>query len=629
MNDSNDLVSGIKIRLIVLSIFIILLFFIILLHLFNIQITENRVWEKKAKAFSSRTESLQAQRGLIWDRNVDTPLASNVDSFTLSIIPGNISLSDPALLASRLYDKIGISEELILDRIPEDWTDSWNPVKIRDGLSFDTIVSIAESYERFPGVIWQSKPYRWYNSTGSISHILGYTGNITVEELQLLYNEGYENTANLGKSGVEKNYDGILRGKNGFIRSNVDASGRGLGRDDDFLLPVNGNDIVLTIDRHLQELAERALGPRKGSLVVLKPSTGELLAMVSYPSFDPNQFYTSSKANFNSLSVNRDFPFLNRGIQSTYPPASIFKLIMASAILGEKVISPSATIQCKGFMRLGNRNFWCHKRSGHGFLNLEEAIAQSCNIYFGKVGVKYLGIDVISRYAKAFGLGTFSGIDLDGEVSGIVPGKFWKEKNYNISWTGGDTLNTSIGQGFLSVTPLQIANMIAGIVNDGLIYKPHLLKEVRKSGSNTVLYKTEPEIMHSIDLLKSSDYQYIKRAMRNTVSSGTGLWGIYTRIVDVAGKTGTGEIGTEGRWHDWFAGFAPFSVPQKKDKIVVVSLVEATNAYEWWAPKAFDIVMQGYFSDQNYDEVIEEWQRRKVPWSWDNRDLPPPGMSLD
>ncbi len=617
--------GGLRGRLIVLGSLFFLIFLIFIIELFNVQVVDNLVWEGRAKAVARRSEPLLSQRGLIWDRNVDEPLGMNINSYAISILPAEIAPLEPEELSRRLGNALGIDSDIILEKIPVSWENSWNPIEIKDGVSYDAVVSLAESLEYFPGVIWSSKPYRWYNDVGAISHVLGYVGNITIEELQILYNQGYANTANLGKSGIERAFDGILRGNDGRIFRTVDVRGRNQGNDSEIIPPVNGLDIVLTLDRRIQDLAEKALGPRKGAMVVLKPATGEILAMVSYPSYDPNSFIDPGPGSFNSLSLNTDFPFLNRALQSGYAPASTFKLVVATALLGEDKIDPGTTVECKGVMRLGNRDFWCHKRSGHGTLDLEGAIKESCNIYFGTMGVEELGIDVISQYARAYGLGSVTGIELEGEVDGIVPGKAWKEEVYNTRWTAGDTLNTSIGQGFLSVTPLQMADVLAGIANRGTIYKPHLLKEVRDSVTGAVLEKTEPEVLRKIENLDSEDWDYLQGAMRGVITEGTGVWAIYTQSVEVAGKTGTGEVGLADRWHDWFVAYGPYQTDNPDEQVVVIAMAEASENYDWWAPKATDIVFEGIFADRTYEEVIEEWRKRRIWWSWDNLELPLPG----
>ena len=612
-------------RLILFGTVVMTVFLVLIIYLFNLQIVETLVWEGRAKSVSSRSETLPAQRGLIWDRSADVPLAMNIDSFAVQLIPAEIAPSTPNDIAAALSGVLDIEEHIILDAVPRNWKDSWNPVEILEGVSYETIVTLAESKERYPGVQWRIKPYRWYNDVGAVSHILGYVGDITAEEMQLLYNRGYPNTASLGKNGIERAFDEILRGKDGRLFRTVDVKGRDSGDKTNTVPPESGLDIVLTIDQRIQELAEKALGPRKGSLVVLKPTTGEILAMVSYPSYDPNSFTEPGPGNFSNLSLNNDFPFLNRALQSGYAPASSFKLILAAAALGENVVDPDKKINCRGWMMLGNRRFRCHKRSGHGWVDLREAVEVSCNIYFGTVGVEALGIDTISRYARAFGLGSPTGIELDGEAAGIVPTKSWKEKVYHTRWSGGDTLNASIGQGFVLSTPLQIANVIAAIVNRGVIYRPHLLKEIRKPGTGLLVERTEPEVLQTIDLLDNEDYEYLQTAMRGVVTQGTGVFAIYTDSVEVAGKTGTGEIGVDDSFHDWFAAYAPYRTSDTDERIVVVAMVEASESYDWWSPKAVDIVFEGIFAERTYEEVIAEWRRRRVWWAWEENNLPRPG----
>ncbi len=621
--------NSLRVPLVIFGSAVLLIFVLYIAHLFKIQIVDNLVWEGRARAVALRSESLPAQRGLIWDRNEDEPLAMNIDSFAINVIPAEI---DPAVtpqgLVTNLAAVLKADPEELLEKIPANWEYSWNPVELLAGVDYNTVVRLAENSELFPGVSWSSKPYRWYNNTGSISHILGYVGNITTEELQVLYNEGYANTASLGKTGAEKTFDTVLRGEDGRIYRTVDVKGRNQGKED-ITPPKNGLDVVLTIDRHIQELAEKALGPRKGGMVVLRPATGEILALVSYPSFNPNAFREDGPGNFNRLSLNDNFPFLNRTLQSAYAPASTFKLVMTAALLGENAVDPNQTVNCRGVMRLGNREFKCHKRSGHGSLNLRGALENSCNIYFGTMGVEKLGIEVISDYARRFGLGSVTGIELDGEVKGIVPTKAWKEDTYNTPWTGGDTLNSCIGQGFLLVTPLQVANVLAAIANDGKVYRPHILKSVRNARTGQVLQETEPELLHTVEGLEDEDWDYLQSAMRGVVTEGTGIWAIYTQSVEIAGKTGTGEVGLDDRWHDWFVAYGPWQTPNPEERVVVVAIAEADENYDWWAPKATDIVFEGIFGNRTYEEVIEEWRRRRIWWSWDTLPLPRPGYPYE
>ncbi|OQY33689.1 MAG: penicillin-binding protein 2 [Spirochaetaceae bacterium 4572_59] len=585
--------------------------------LFSLQIVDKLIYEKKAKEVSQRSKVIPSQRGRIYDRWFDVPLVMNVDSFAINYTSANADDENVDELISRLSKVMNLSEKDIKKRLPGNRVSSYIPVEISDGVSYETVVKIAENIDSYKGISWTSKPKRFYNYTGSISHVLGYVGNITNEELQILYNQGYTSASVLGKNGIEKQYDHILRGENGRIYNTVDARGRRMSDQGSIQPPENGYDLILTIDRHIQELAEKALGPRKGSVVVLDPATGEIVALVSYPGFNPNLFNTPGPGNFGVLSMDPDFPFLNRAIQSSYAPASTFKVLLTAAALQEEVIDDNYLVNCTGSMELGNRLFYCHKRTGHGNLNLKEALAESCNVFFGTLGVEFLGIDIIAEYAKAFGFGSLSLIDLQGEVPGNIPTPAWKNQTYNSPWTGGDTLNASIGQGFVAVTPLQLANMIAAIINDGDIYKPHILKSVINPTNGSVVETISPEILRTANLDKER-YQILREYLRNVVTNGTSNVVILNDQVAIAGKTGTGEVGSKEHWHSWFASYGPWTEDNEGPKYVVITMSEASNDWDWWAPKAADIIYQGIFGHQTYEEVIEYMHKRGV---WYARDI--------
>jgi len=604
-------------RLLILSSFFLLIIFLYIYKLFNLQIVDNLIYERKAKAVSQRSNIIPAQRGRIFDRYKDMPLAMNVDSFAVNYISADGDRETFQEMMNQLSIILEVPADELIAKLPDTRFSSYNPIEIADGVSYDKIVQIAENIEEFPGITWSSKPKRFYNLTGSISHILGYVGNITNEELQVLYNRGYTSGSVLGKNGIEKQYDHILRGKNGRIYNTVDVKGQQMNKEGNLQPPENGYDLVLTIDRHIQELAEKALGPRKGSVVVLNPANGEILALVSYPGFNPNLFNQQGPTSFTSLSLNSDFPFLNRAIQSSYAPASTFKMILTAALLEEGEVSESQVVDCSGSMKLGNRTFNCWKKTGHGKVNMKEALAESCNIYFGTMGVEHLGIEKISEYALSFGLGAVTGIDLQGEVAGNIPSPAWKLQNYNSAWTGGDTLNASIGQGFVTVTPLQMANVVAAIANDGIIYRPHLLKQVINSTNRTVVENITPEILRKTNL-SPENLKKMREYLRYVVTGGTSDVVILNDKVDVAGKTGTGEVGLKENWHSWFASYGPWTEDNQGEKIVVLTMVEATNNWDWWAPKAADIIYQGIYGNMNYEETIKYMKSRRV---WYARDI--------
>lgn len=605
-----------RFRLVGLGILIVTVFLLYLVHLFSMQVINTLFYQKKARDVSERADIIPAQRGRIYDRNYDLPLAMNIDSFALLLTPAEAVNTSIEEMVNRISSIIDVSPSEILRKVPQSTANRYKAVEIVSGVSLENVAYIAEHIDEFPGISWTSKPLRWYNETGSISHVLGYIGGITTSELQVLYNQGYSYDSVLGKSGIEKQYDRILRGTDGRRIKTVDVKGRDIDQDDLIEPPENGMNLRLTIDRRIQILAEKALGPRKGSVVILQPSTGEVLALVSYPYFNPNLFSKPGSTNFGVLSLDPDFPFLNRTIQSQYPPASTFKLVLTTALLDLDAVDPEQTVNCTGEITIGNRTSHCWKLSGHGPVNLKEALAQSCNIYFGTMGMEVLGIDNIAKYAQYLGLAAPTGIDLPGEISGNIPTKAWKQSVYNTPWQKGDTYNASIGQGFVTSTPLQVANEIAMIVNNGIAYKPHVLKEVIDPISGEVVEKIEPEVFRTSPI-RYETFQTLKENMRGVITNGTSNVVILNNQVDIAGKTGTGEVGSDEHWHSWFASYGPYETDNPDERVVVLTMVEATNKWEWWAPKAADIIYEGIFGNKTYEEVVKDFRKRRVWYSWD------------
>ena len=587
-----------------LAMIVLFTFAVYIAYLFFLQVINGSEFKDKAKRISQRMSVIPAPRGDIYDASGDDPLATNINAYTVEVFPSLIPEELFLEVVGELHEVLSLSEQEIMTKLAR-VNEVNQSVEIARKVPAETIYYLAEHLDEFPGVIWREKPLRWYDEAGSFVHIIGYVNEITTEELQILYNKGYKTGDVIGKRGIEKQYDATLRGEDGIEYSTVDASGRIVNADERSInTPIPGHDLVLTIDRKIQLLSEKALGPRVGAVVVLRPATGEILAEVSYPWFDPNEFYSSRDgAEFNRLSLDSSYPFLNRAIQSTYPPASTFKLLMITGLLEEKAVEVSMTVECTGSHWLGGREFKCWLEYGHGELALFEALAQSCNIYFQTVGLNYLGADRISDYMHLFGLGVTTGIDLPGEVNGVAPDPTWKESTRNQSWTGGDTFNTSIGQGYTAVTPIQMANAVALIVNEGVVYKPTILKQVRDPLSGEILHTPVPEILRTSPISRDT-FRQVKEAMRGVVTNGTAEVVITTKAVKVAGKTGTAEVNAGERWDSWFVAYGPFDGPPE-EAIIVVTLVEAVNEWEWWAPKAANIIFQGIFADQTYEEAID------------------------
>jgi len=574
-------------------------------YLFNLQVVRGLEYQKKAVSIARQVERIPSQRGEIYDRSYNLPLVLNVDSFALVVTPAEIPANMRDTVFSKLASVLDVPLDEVQKKIPPSYYKLFQPVEISNSVGQDIVVRIAERIDEFPGVSWYSRPKRNYLESGSFSHLIGFVGDISRDELKVYYNKGYQAGDIIGKAGVERQYDSLLRGKDGRQFKTVDVHGRSVASGArDVEPPQMGKNIVLTIDRPTQILAEKALGDRIGSMVVLKPATGEILAMASWPSFSANKIIDKGGNNeYARLLADPRTPLIERAIQSSYPPASTFKTIMSTAIIEEKAIPLQEKVLCTGEISYGDRVFrcWIHK-PGHGWLNLEGALAQSCDVYFWEVAKDRLGIERMVTYSREFGFGQATGIDLPGEVAGFVPTPQWKERQFHEKWLGGDTLNMAIGQGYLLVTPLQLADMMAMVVNEGVIYRPHVLQEVRDPRDGSILMKTTPEALIASSISKDT-FKTVKEYLRGVIVNGTAHYPVSTKVVNVAGKTGTAEVGLADRWHSWFVGYGPVDAANPEDVIIVVAMIEATNPWEWWAPYATNIVFQGYFAGQTYEEA--------------------------
>lgn len=594
-------------KLLILFIIIVSSFILYAIRLFSLQIVKGQNYRSQSERISTVVSRIPAQRGEIFDRNAIFPMVINNPSFAVDITPGEIESEHFDTVLTKLAGYLGMSKKEIDKKLPADVKKSFISYEVKNNVSFETISNIAENITDLPGVSWRNKPIRNYVETGSISHVLGYVGDITREELNMLYNKGYTRNSVIGKTGIEKQYDELLQGKEGSIIRTVDVNNRVLNNEATIIPPESGKNLVLTIDSTIQTLAEKALGNRVGSAIVLKPATGEILAMVSYPYFDSNIFSGDDAASqYTKLINEKNNPLLNRSVNATYPPASTFKTIMTAAILNENAIPAEKKIECTGEILYGGRKFSCHiKKPGHGYLDLKNALAQSCDVYFWIVGRDNLGVEKISSYAQEFGFGKSLEIDLPSQSFGFVPTAQWKEKRFHEKWLGGDTMNISIGQGYTTVTPLHIANMMAMVVNKGIIYKPHLLKEVRDPVSGEIIEDIKPQILQS-STIPEDIWKTVQENLRYTITNGTASYPMNLKSVEIAGKTGTAEVNgyEKGHWHSWMVSYAPYNAPPE-EQIVVVTLIEAVNDWEWWAPYANSLIIQGIFNDQTYEEAVQ------------------------
>jgi len=601
-NKNEDSKRSLETRIRVLKFFFVVIFLLYGVRLFSMQIISGDIHRAQAQDISRRTELVRAQRGEIFDRSFNQPLATNIDTFSVSIIPAEVPRGQLPDLMQALSEIIGISTEEIEARVPPRYHRHFHPMEIAGNVSFQVVSALAERRASLPGVTWHNRSMRSYADMGSLAHIVGYVGSITRDELVHLFNYGYMQGDIIGRTGIERQYDLLLRGRHGLETRVVDARGFRIAGQGSRIPPETGQNLVLTIDRRIQTLTEEALGPRIGSIVVLRPGTGEVLAMVSYPWFDPNIFIQGDAAAYQALLAHPHNPLLNRSIQSAYLPASTFKTVLSVAIHSQNIFPRHQTVLCTGSIQFGGRTWHCWRRAGHGRVNLTGGLAHSCNIYYWVVARDFLGIDNMVNYSRMMGFGSVSGIDLPGEVAGFIPTPQWKQRRFHEPWFDGDTMNMAIGQGWTLVTPLQMANAVAMVVNGGRIYRPHLLREVRHSITGEVVERTVPTVIQEADV-DPSVFAAVRSDLRATITGGTATF-MNAIAVPVAGKTGTAEVGLDDRWHSWFIAFGPYGSTNVEEQVVVSAIVEAANDWEWWATWATAAILQGIFTNQDFEQSV-------------------------
>lgn len=453
----------------------------------------------------------------------------------------------------------------------------YRPVRLKTDVDFQTVAEIEE--RRLPGVVIEVEPMRNYLYGNTASHIFGYVGEINQEELEASKDKGYRPGDLFGKMGLEKVLESYLKGIDGGQQVEVTASGKPikvLGQKE----PIPGHSVTLTIDIKLQQIAENKLkeqllklqtdkykpfpNAKRGAVVALNVKTGEVLAMASIPDFDPNMFARGiTQKEWEEISKNPLNPMVNLAIAGTYPPGSVFKMVTATAALEEKVTNENEFVRDTGV-------YWtilpkrCWRAGGHGMVNMVRALAESCNIYFYEMG-RRLGIDNIEKYAKLYGLGSITGIELPGEKPGRVASREYKKNTFTRPddkiWYPAETLDAAIGQGYNSFTPIQIANYVAAIANDGVWMKPHLIKSIEDPDGNIVLEKN-PEIGGQLDFSKDT-FRIIKEGMRAVTLPGGTAYSVFADFpISVAGKTGTAEWDVTKDPHGWFVAFAPYEDPE-------------------------------------------------------------------
>ena len=568
-------------RLAALQAIAVFLLAALVVQFWNLQVVRARHFRELAENNRSRMVTLAAPRGALLDRNGHV-LVDNRPSFNVVL---NADRPDSLeRVVGKLAQTLGVDEAHIRERLAR--RQPYRPIILKTDASLADVAALEARRFELPEVSVDVVPLRSYPLASAAAHALGRVGEITERQQSLPEYQALPAGSLVGQAGVESRYNSRLMGKDGFRRVIVNSRGLEMG-EAARQSPLDGPSLTLTIDAGLQAAMEKAFAGRAGSAVALDPSNGEILAMASTPAYDPNSFSTGIEpALWASLARDPLTPLINRVIQGTYSPGSTFKIISATAALEEGIISPSTTFFCPGQATFYGNVFHCHKKGGHGTVDLKAAIAGSCNVYFYNVGVR-LEIQRLSKWARAMGLGAPTGVDLPHEVAGIWPSPEWKMRVYKQPWYAGETVSVAIGQ-VMSATPIQMARVAAVIANGGKLVKPHLVRGA--SG-------TEP-----VDLgIKPSTIEAVAAGMLAVVAGGTGHRASLPNIA-VAGKTGTAQVVAKARLekspnspemlpHGWFLCFAPAEHPT----IAMAVLVEhGKSGAEGAAPVAHEILAQWF-----------------------------------
>jgi penicillin-binding protein 2 len=620
--------SGIKTRLMIYRGLLALAFLALVGQLWRLQMIRGDYYQEAADVNRFRLEQNPAPRGVIYDRR-GYLLARNMPQITVSIIPGYLpedEVERRALLL-KLADLIDLPvtsppparlpkhsvqpavqadpepEPGILDIYEEAQQAPYRPALLKSGVSREVAMTLEEEHLDWPGVLVQVEAVREYLYSPLTSHLLGYMGPIPEEQVEDYEAQGYDPSRHkVGLMGIEYTFEDELSGQDGQKLVEVDVAGREVRTVGEPATTVPGHNLQLALDLDLQRAIEeiltshlKSLYKQQGVVVALNPQTGEVLSMVSLPSYDNNEFTGGISAEaLKKLQEDANRPLVNHAISGMFPPGSTFKIIVASGGLEEQVITTDSRLYCGGILWLPNRYYpedpslaqpfycWIHQNGGrHGSLGIVAALGQSCDIFFYQLGGGYrnqfagLGEERVGYYAELLGLGARTGIDLPGEAPGLVPNAKWKRVNYSESWVTGDTYNMSIGQGFVLATPLQMVNAVAAIANGGTLYRPQLVHEIRDGEGNVVRAFT-PDVIRRLPV-STENINIVRQGLRAAVAGpGATAWALNVPGVAVAGKTGTAEFfidrnkdgladrDREGNLptHAWFLSFAPYENPE-------------------------------------------------------------------
>ena len=584
-------------RLKVFRVIVFIFFALLAARVFYLQVAKGGYYSELSRENRVRAIVIKAPRGIIYDRN-GKKLVNNVPSFDLVAIPADIP-KDQNLKKQEMADIaeiFGMNIQNVEVIVGSQNENLMNPVLIKENVSQDESLIFAEKYLSLKGFGLDQTAMRQYEDGSYFSSFIGYSGKISKDDLTA--HPDYLMTDYIGKTGVEYGYEKNLRGVNGKQEVEVDSTGN-IKKDFGITQPVPGSDLVLGIDADLQKKLQDSLqakldetGTKTAAAVAIDPRNGEVLAMVNLPSYDNNLFAKGiSTDDYQKLMSDPDKPMFNRSISGEYPPGSTFKPLVAAAALQEGIVNAGTTLDCPAAINIGSYRFPDWKT--HGLTDIRKAIAESVDIFFYAIGggwgdIPALGIDKIHEYADKFGLGRKLGIDIPGEASGLVPTQQWKQDKIGERWYLGDDYHCAIGQGFVTATPLQLANYIAAIANGGTVFQPHFVDSVKKVDGS--VEKVNPVVLNK-NFISAANLQVVREGMRQTVTSGTAQ-PLKDLPVEVAGKTGTAQFGSGNeREHGWFVSFAPYNNPT----IAMAVLVEGGGEGFSTAEPVTHDVYQWYF----------------------------------
>lgn len=555
---------------------------------YNVISEENRI----------RKIAVKAPRGVILDRNGKV-LARNMPSLDAIIIPSYLpdNMDSRKQMAATLADVLSMDSGNVEAVLESQDKNSPDPVLLKENITQDESLILSEKIKDLPGIAIDETAIRSYESGPVFAPIIGYDGKITREELQK--NSGYSMIDYIGKTGLEKSYENSLRGVYGAEEVEVDSLGNAR-RDLGLVPPQPGNDLILNIDADLQHKLYDSLsamlvksGSKTAAAVAIDPRNGGVLAMVSLPSYDNNLFAKGiSNDDYKNLISDSGLPLFNRVIAGEYPPGSTIKPAIATAALSEGTITPQTIIDGQGgAINIGGFHFGDWK--AHGPSDVRTAIAQSNDVFFYTVGGGYgdiqgLGMDRMKKYENLYGFGNPTGIDIPGESSGLIPSEQWKTDKFGEKWYIGDSYHCAIGQGFVTVTPLQLANYVAAIANGGTLYSPRIVDKIKKPDGQEI--PVGPQIIRQ-NFVSPDIIQVVREGMRQTVTGGTAQV-LKNMPVEIAAKTGTAQFGTENKTHSWFVSFAPYDNPTIATAVLVEGGGEGNSA----ALPVTQDVLQWYFS---------------------------------